>query len=367
MLSGHPSDLILTESFHGTVIAWARQGGFFKAQHPSEAARVDGTCSLESAWKAWAHAEESCRLVIGLHIHDAEFATTFHHEPFLRHTATASLGCCSEALFSAATATQWRERLGSLPRHSGPNDSCQSSYPTIPLLSPKESHIAAYAALSGILASVKEKRCAATLDAPSVQHCRGALLTWHNDFSGLFQGPSHEPTSLHVLWHEVFMMLYADFDLLERAIGRDGQVATNKASESMQQWSVSSEARRSVLHALFILKHVENLPSGSGVAIHVPKALFCSGIVIYNYINSATRLNLSTPLSHDDLDMPEFREAGPLDGGGNDVSPPAILSPVDTSMLCYIVDLLRRVGHWGISRRYATILENLLDGLAGHD
>ncbi|SPO04615.1 uncharacterized protein DNG_07300 [Cephalotrichum gorgonifer] len=368
MLSGHPSDLILTESFHGTVIAWARQGGFLKARRSSELTQVDNhDSSLEGAWKAWARREESYRLAIGLHIHDAEFATTFHHEPLLRHTSADLPGCCSEKLFSAATAAQWQELLNNPPRtHNDTGCSHQSLNPPLPLLPPSESHMVAYAALSRILASIQEMRCF-VLDAPSVQQFRDTLLTWYNDFSGILQRQPQEPTSLHILWHEAFLILYADFDLLERAIGRDGPMTQRRAEEDAKQWSVSSEARRSVLHALFILKHIDKLPNGAGVAIHVPKALFYSGIVIYNYITSATGVSLNTPVSHDDLDIPEFRvseQTGAMDCTGSDVSSQAMFSHIDASILCYIVDLLRRVGHWGISRRYASILENLLDNLA---
>lgn len=368
MLSGHPSDLILTESFHGTVIAWARQGGFLKAPRSSELTQVDHHSSLEGSWKAWAHTEECSRLAVGLHIQDAEFATTFHHEPFLRHTGTDLPRCCSESLFSATTATQWQEHLSSLPQCNGMDDSRQSLYPELPLPPPSESHMVAYAALSQILASIQERRCS-LLDASYVQHTRGTLLLWYNDFSGILQIQAHDPTSLHILWHEAFIVLYADLDLLERAIGRDGPMASRRASEGMQQWSISSEARRSVLHALFILKHVDKSPIGTGVAIHVPKALFYSGIVIYNYIKSATNVNLNTPLRQDDLDIPEFRvseQTGAMDCS-SDVSSKAMFSHIDTSILCYIVDLLRRVGHWGISRRYALILENILDDLACGD
>jgi len=90
MLSGNPHDLLMTESFHGTIIAWARQAGMFRKGSPDHlqvvnARNLTDPGTLESAWRSWAQAEETARVVLALHVHDSEFAVIFHHEPLLRH------------------------------------------------------------------------------------------------------------------------------------------------------------------------------------------------------------------------------------------------------------------------------------------
>ncbi|KAH8204409.1 hypothetical protein TruAng_001460 [Truncatella angustata] len=150
MMSGHSQDLCMTESFHGTAIAWARQSGSFNV-HASTPELVENDENLEVTWKAWARHEEAVRLVLGLYVHDSEFSTTFHHEPLLRHTARRLPVSCTEDLFSA----------------------------------------------------------------PSASEC------------------------LMGLWHTAFLMLYADFDLLERSIGRDGDHAKDQTLDAVTAWANS--------------------------------------------------------------------------------------------------------------------------------
>ncbi|KAJ8132232.1 hypothetical protein O1611_g1395 [Lasiodiplodia mahajangana] len=104
MLSGQPDNVCMTESFHGTAIAWARQGGFFKIKSAPLPDTIEPDMSKEDIWRRWVDAEESVRLVLALYIHDSEFATTFHHEPLLRHTPQKLPVCNSDELFFAASA-----------------------------------------------------------------------------------------------------------------------------------------------------------------------------------------------------------------------------------------------------------------------
>lgn len=64
LLSGDAKHLAIVESFHGTVVAWARRCNMFR--YRSDVPQVDGLtgAELDHAWKAWARSEETVRLVI---------------------------------------------------------------------------------------------------------------------------------------------------------------------------------------------------------------------------------------------------------------------------------------------------------------
>ncbi|KAH6971261.1 fungal-specific transcription factor domain-containing protein [Ilyonectria sp. MPI-CAGE-AT-0026] len=367
MLSGQPSDLCLTESFHGTVIAWARQGGFFRTKHPAMTYADDpDMANNEQRWKDWIYAEGSIRLVLGLHVHDSEFATTFHHEPLLRHTLHKLPVCCSEELFFAPTATEWCKIL---EKEQGVNPRTAPLHSQIlPLNSRiRGSHMFAYASLAGIAASIQDRR-ASCFDGSMIQPFRSSLLSWHSEYSKHIRGPKNNQISLTILWHASFMALYVDADLLERAIGRSGAYVAEQAREEIDNWVISSEARRGVLHALRVLNHLEALPIGLEPAIHVPKAIFYSAIVVYSYIKFVRTVDSYTP-SEDDANIPELQVSESVARptsyfGQSDGASRAILSTVEPSILCNAIELLRRISYWEMSRKFSSILELLLDDLA---
>ena len=164
------------------------------------------------------------------------------------------------------------------------------------------------------------------------------------------------------------MALYVDVDLLERAIGRNGVRVAEQAREEIDNWVISSEARRAVLHAVRVLNHLQVLPVGLESAIHVPKAIFYSAIVVYGYIKFTPTADSYTP-SQDDANIPELQVSEPVARpisyfGKNDGASTVIFSTVDLSLLCNAIDLLRRISNWEISRKFSLILELLLDDLA---
>jgi hypothetical protein len=368
MLSGLPSDLLMTESYHGSILAWARHGGFFKCKNSIATIDLDGASSLEEKWEDWVHAEESVRIVAGLHIHDAEFAMAFQHEPLLRHSSNKIPPCCSDDLFAATTAEQWLACLGKPQRSDSFANSSIPVHAQVPRISyhgHNESRMVAYAALAGIVAAIQETRCAC-LEASSIEYFRASLLTWHKNFTLGFPSEAYDPTNLMILWHEAFMALYADFNQLDQVIGRDGDLTSKTAQETMSIWANSSEARRGVLHALLVVKHLEALPMGAEIAIHVPRALFYSAVVIFSYVKSAATANLNLPPSPEEINIPELQVSEPSGTSASKTgrSGSTRFGSIDPSLICHIIDLLRRVGHWEMSRSYATTLESLLDDFA---
>ncbi|KAI1357482.1 fungal-specific transcription factor domain-containing protein [Xylaria arbuscula] len=366
MLSGQPDNVCMTESFHGTAIAWARQGGFFKIKAAPLPSCDESEVSKGDMWRRWVDAEESVRLVLALYIHDSEFATTFHHEPILRHNIGRLPACNSDELFFAPTASDWhnvvkKERF--IDSHSTTRGNFTATLAAPGVLTTRRAQMFAYASLAGLVAAIQEKR-ASILDAESKQHFRNMLLSWHHEHYKHIQSPRKNHINLLIFWHRAFMALYADFDVLELSIGRDGRLLAQETRKRINDWASSPEGRRSVLHALLVLRHLEMLPIGLEPGIHVPKAAFYSAIVVYSYIKCKPSVNPCVPLE-DDLDLPELQVAGSTSNlhANGDKATIAMFSPVEPSILCNAIDLLRRIGHWEISRKFASILQILLDDL----
>lgn len=303
MCSGHPADLCLAESFHGTVIAWARRGGMFQARETLSNPMDLDPEHVEKQWQTWIRAEETARVVLALHIHDAVFASTSHHEPLLRHDPSRLPSCCSEKAFSLPSAERWLALL-TQPHTVSP------------------SHFRSDATLAGILAHIQELRA----DPFGPDHVRGRLISWMmNDAAP----HALDQLCLLVLWHECFMATYADLDALERWIGRDGPAATGTADQAVCAWAACPVARFCVLHALLVQKRREALPAGAEPAIHVPRAPFRSAVIVYTFIGEGVVLELG----QGELSLPEMR-----------------------------------LGRFGIARKFAAMLEALLNvgvGLQG--
>lgn len=359
MLSGNASDLLMTECFHGTVIAWARRDGMFNCGDPLQLPGLSNSACVEDAWKLWIKAEETARIAIVLHIHDCELASIFHHEPLLRHSGNALPLCCSEEIFTASTASQWQEMV---------KDRMESSHRTsvgVAMHSSQAcSHMHAYGSLAAIIASTFEVRNS-PIDLATVQKTRAALMDWCNAYSKAGAESTEDPHCLMALWHEAFLYLYADFDLLERLIGRDGPVIAEDGVDAGRKWAATSEARRSVLHALLIQRHMEVPQTSMQPAIHVAKALFYSGMVIYCYVKYQPRREATTSLLEEGS-CQEFQISEPRPSSSRRAwrARSLLFCSVDASSLCNAVDLLRHVRPWEISRKFASILENLVNDLA---
>ena len=300
---------------------------------------VDG--DVTTAWRSWSQAEEAMRVLLALHIHDSEFAGIFHHEPLLRHNPKKLPKTCSDELFSAPSADRWQEL--------GKGCSMMEASPTLAVMH-------SYATLAGHVAEICESRCGA-LEIATVNRHREALTSWHATHALRIQHSSRDASCLMVLWHEAFMYLYVDFDILEQFLGRDGAV-NQEHVEHIRNWVPTMEGQRCAVHAMLIHRRLEALPMNTELALHVPKALFYAGLVIYCH------LRFRTGSSYTDMDIAELRsDKVPFNSHISLLSPSALLSQLDSSVLHSVADVLRRQGHWEVSRRFAWILDGLIDTL----
>ncbi|KAL2206004.1 hypothetical protein CC79DRAFT_1397980 [Sarocladium strictum] len=343
ILSGEPTDLLLTESFHGTIIAWARQAGIFRVQPTLESPDAVEMNNTDGSWRRWAQREETVRLILALQIHDSEFAKIFHHEGLLRHDQKRMPSCCSAEVFSARTASKWHAMLSSTQTIFGGPE-------LVPICPPSSAAYKdpfyAYAQLAGHHAHISEARCSGLVDEHA-DKIRQRLTLWRKDLGRTVDDPNLDPLSLIGLWHQAFMALYVDFDFLERIIGRDGTSPTSSEEDEVRHWVCSDDGIRCAAHATLIIQRHSMQAISAESAIHVPLALFQAGIVAYCFTRFAG------PTMQRKVAIVELERSA------------ACASEITEQMgprTFYIVtDVLRRLGHWNLSKRLASILDILIE------
>ncbi|EXJ56848.1 hypothetical protein A1O7_07192 [Cladophialophora yegresii CBS 114405] len=369
LLSGEPRHLAIVDAFNGTLISWARRSATFKTKKIVGLDLNVSSAELDKKWREWARNEELIRIALSVHIHDAELAAMFHHEPFLRHNSRQLPVAASNQTFMAVRADEWRKAYLSDPSNLETSNTTPASideHLDFDLLAmPNSSYFTAYTVLEGICASIVETGLNGSTQS-RLDEILTTLMSFHRHFLQESAAWEADHMDMSILWHLAFMIMFADFDLLERAIGRDGSELSAEDLHAVTLWANSDQARRCVIHGLIIQKKLENLPLGFEPAIHVPRAMFRAGIAWFCYTRFGSEQNggQRTTATAESTEYPEFKLIG--------VNPALLLfqasgykhgKPTTTetnASLSGLTDLLRRIGHWEIARRFAAILGALL-------
>jgi hypothetical protein len=340
----------------------------------------------------------------------------FHHSPLLRHDAINIPPAADDSLFNALTAEAWKQQVLDTPFRNAPLRECLHvnlhahlpSQPVVEELHLKNSRQTAYVVINGISALVSEKQQMGQLGPGSTDFstCFNALTCWHFTFVHPSWSNANDTSQsdvflrmITVLWHTVFMELVTNFDILERAVGRDGPDSPTAQHDLdyAYQWANSKDAQRCIFHAHTLLHSVGLMRLDTEPAIHIPHCLFLAGIATYSY----TKFHRSEHAAFQDSDnqtsrtsriesrdVPEFLKCGiPIPkhlfqsaqtpslansssrdevateghhytaGNAQNRSRPHS-GPV-TGLMFTINDLLQRIGHWGVARKFAATLSTL--------
>ncbi|KAK6837339.1 hypothetical protein RU639_001134 [Aspergillus parasiticus] len=365
ILLGRPKDLTGSETFHGCLIAWARKANIFKLQDESIAEvrnLEDNSPALIAAWKSWTRLEEKRRILLGIYIHDAELAKLHHHEPILRHVPERLPQVSSPELFAAANANAWKRMLMSTKAPTGMSSPVAEVDIPLPLDRIAGNDFLSYGILESIRTMIHEYRASAAWPT-TVRKCESLLMAWYQRFrDSNTNGRIPDPFCHMILWHSIFMNLYAQFDDLECACGREGQINSQKFGASATAWARSVDAKRCLLHAVLLQQHFQSLAIGVEPAIHVPMALYYCGIAWTSFTRFNSGANDLQVGSVEAFDFPELRLLG-IDQAklfhdatrgiqwGRPVSGPFFMA----------ISLLGKISHWKVSERFASTLLALQD------
>ncbi|KAE9372561.1 hypothetical protein N431DRAFT_558369 [Stipitochalara longipes BDJ] len=381
MLSGVPRHLEMVDSFHGTVIAWARRLNMFQQINTYPKLENKSNTDLDNAWKLWARSEEMLRTALGLYILDTQIASICHHDPLLRHDTLTLHMAAHEDVFNAPNASRWMARILS-----------KSSTTETQLSTPinAKSQFSFYVTLQNINARICESQSRELLIADS-QHLKrlsNDLLSWHRQFQD--ERPvtvDSDSFDLIVLWHTAFMNLLVDFNKLERGLGRDGLHIPSLESDIAYAvtWSKSAAADRCILHAFAIQNALSNMRLKTEPAIHVPHCAFLTGITAYSCLRFRRPAMLARHAPHQDpsssrlpSDFPEFNLHGELEQNSLFDGKPVLFENErgelfmrsftrERPILMVGADVFRqtcvaleKMGNWEVARSYAKTLKILI-------
>ncbi|GAB1210450.1 hypothetical protein APSETT445_009243 [Aspergillus pseudonomiae] len=340
---------VLAEALPSTEFLWARRCNMFQIRQSTDLLpRSASGWTTEQHWKVWAHAEEQVRVATGLYIHDSELSTLFMTRPMLKHTASNIPNAVNDRLWQAKSSTDWK----TLNEWKSINPSQNTTA--------ELSQFTQLAQLEGMIASIADKR---SLNFGLREDVSGQFVSWLMQFFDNYLQPEGSnivsPFSLEIIWHSAFLALFVDLDRLELATGRDGYVRSLPHREYIKEWASSQDGRRCVLHGALILQKIQSMTLGVEPAMHVPRVLYQAAMVWYAYLKFGVD-NHDSP-----KDFPEFAclnvncHALLFESNGFKISRPKIK---ESSTLSGLVDLLRRIGHWGISRKFADQLARMMQG-----
>lgn len=378
LLSGSPNLLLTVDAFHGPPIAWSRYLRLFSRP---EITHIDPDISgheLDKLWHDWARNEEIGRVAHGLFIMDAELAGLLHHETIQSWSAYKVPFACSEKSFAAPTARDWKSVYSDELKRRRPTLSDDEAHRSPPILSSpssvyETSALTTYAALESIGSQALPRHSYTRCANASTGAIDESFAILHHRVSaccariGNFHS-AQDSFQLHALQSLIYMGGLADFNLLERVVGRDGQSLTDDEIESVSLWASSVNGKRCILHAILIKKAVEARSVMLEPALHMPRAMFWAGLALFCYIRfGATNGSLSTFQHLTTLDLPEFSSMGVnLATLASELNFATHNSVLPLKLILFsIIDFLQNTGHWRISKRFAAILSALASSAFG--
>ncbi|OQE42909.1 hypothetical protein PENCOP_c003G07360 [Penicillium coprophilum] len=364
LLSGRQKDLLIAQTFHGTLLVWAKRATLSKCKRASDYISLSEVFHTpQKAWKKWVQAEEQNRLLAGIHIHDVEISELFLTDTYLRHSPEKLPPLSDDDLWAATTVEIWSEKIRSRlsgssmhETHSRPPDTTAGQAPlqSSPISS---SGFHAYLELEGLGTSAIEAND--TNSSTQRQYCEDNLIAFHESHIGPSKGHNEDPYCLPVLWHSIFFSLYANANRLELVIGKEGFTESQHHIAYARSWASSPDGQRCALHAALILRELEQKNIGTEPPIHIPRIIFRAALIWYCY----TRFGSDTANSQQNLEFPELQKIGLdhqrllFEANGFKASRP---TTAESSTFCGLMDILPRAGHWGISQLFSSILDLLL-------
>ncbi|KAJ5302333.1 hypothetical protein N7508_007196 [Penicillium antarcticum] len=364
LLSGRQKDLLIAQTFHGTLVVWAKRvtGSQMMKKASEYVSLSDITHTPERAWKTWIQAEERNRLLAGIHIHDVEISELFISDPYFRHSPSKLPLLSDDEPWLAKTAKEWSQKM--ITHLSGSHSYASSLRPSTRI--PDELSFSkntmtngfhTYLELESLAASAMEAKSTANLEQQSSYE--NALINLYETKISPSGAQNAETYSLAVLWHSAFISLHADINRIELAIGKEGLTESENQREYIREWASSPDGQRCALHAAIILRELQKSPIGTEPPIHIPRIIFRAAVIWFCYTEFGAEM---TNNCHPSVEFPELQKIGincqrlTFEANGFKVLRPTIS---ESSTFCGLVDVLPRVGHWGVSRLFTSIL-NLL-------
>lgn len=362
ILSGIPALLITVDCLHGMILSWARH---FGSCRPLPLVSTDLNVSgaqLDSLWRRWARCEEWIRITHCLYILDSEIAHLVHRETLQSFAAYPHRLTSSDEAFAARNARDWRERylkdLQLSPTASGLWNEWRTVSPQNAdnfRRIPSTCGLTVYMILQSIGMAARSLHRRNSSDECNLEALLKSLVTFRRSVLKNEGSTVQSDLQMHVLWHATFVAALANLDLLERAVGRDGNALSPEDQSAVISWANSSDGARCILHALMIGKYTQSITISQAVAMHVPRAVFWASLTISTFVRFEARRTLAAIFTDHDF---EEIEPGQLE----ETKLLSATCGAETALkmvMSTMRGLLQHHGQWGLSRRFASILSEI--------
>ena len=350
-LSDDTAHLATSEAFHGTVLSFARRCSLYKQLGHGLPANNSMSTSDE-VWRNWIKIEEMKRVMIGLYIHDAEFSSLFHYEPYLDPQLSTLKLPCHSSVFEAPTSTKWLEYLQLRPelefqvRDFFAVDEDSSGAIDSALVGDNFCLYLILENINSLLARLWSKNTTSLFKADHRQ-IQTLLCRWYRLYIRSAFAVDH--FHMLVLWHTIFMNSLVNLKVVEAAVGKDGQGPAMQAAHLLRTSLDSQDCSRAVFHASLVQSSVNKMSLADTPPIHTPRCLFQATLIIFVLSNLEAS---ASPIFGD------WEELALLEMESQEVySTVLALESIDRHSIRRAADVLRRLGYWQISRRLAHILD----------
>lgn len=304
------------------------------------------------------------RLLAGIYVHDVEFAELFQTDPYLRHSSAKLPLLSDDSLWAAATVANWGQKItASLSGLNMPESQLHSPKETVDHPFPSNSTLWSnsfhtYLELEVLATSASHLKDKAH-DSTEQKYLEDAMMSFYESHIRPDRRRTPDPYCFPVLWHSIYLSLYADINHLELAIGKEGPIEAQNHTASVRSWASSPNGQRCALHAALILRALENERIGTEPPIHIPRIIFRAALVWFCFTNFGSDVPDSPRL----VEYLELEKIGVncqsllFEANGFKHFRP---TTPESSTFCGLLDMLERVGHWRISQLFSSILKLLL-------
>ena len=318
---------------------------------------------IARAWHGWAYNQEILRALRGLQILDSEVSNLFGTAPLTQDGISDLPSIAPDELFQAWNADAWYSLLSTKyksydARAGSPIGRLVENGPIT--RTRYVSRFSAYANLEHINANILESRVSGNLQS-DISSLEPILLDFYTKALQVPRSRDNDPFKLSILWHATWLNLLCDYHTLEACFSKPGsRISPREAILKTREWAASENAKRCLMHAEMIHRYVQQLQLMDEPAIHVARAAYMAGLTSYSYSRF-----LSTEHPVQSIDATLFSEIQLVTAASVHPSVAAMFPP-KTFTTSYqaelsrgLTDHLNHIGHFGVSRRFASILESL--------
>lgn len=251
-----------------------RRAGAFERSSYSSINPTDPTADGdENIWQQWVEQESLKRLVYHLFEHDHEVAMALNRPGITSYTELTLPFPAPRDLWLAQTAHSWKRLWLDKYHDTSTSDICPRDIIANPSLMSNlplyvDRHIVSTTLLHGLASQVCDLRRQIILTQYSTSKPRATVSLWlqsrQDDLYSVLRELKNDLCDLPPLvtmFHQ-FTMLYLNInmDLIQRFVGKAGEVEARQAYFLLREWSQTQEARCAIWHAGQIFRIARQVP-----------------------------------------------------------------------------------------------------------